>query len=153
MTDFEPFNSKSTTIKKSHKIATLTSASGANAGSGLNSRANGHFFGDSGSTTIDTLTINDMVYDIDSLDEDAHEQIYLLLRGFKPASFFTTDRGGGGTHFDRDLLTDRQIQELYRTVQLCKENMKRKVILQTAKQEMEEEATRSVNRLSCNNLI
>jgi hypothetical protein len=128
--------SASTSIKKSHKIATLSSAKTP-------------FFMDNVSSTIDTLAINDMVYDIDSLDEEAHEQIYLLLRGFKPASFFTTDRGGGGTHFDRDLLTDRQIQELQRTVQLCKENMQRKLILQSAKQEMEEEACQSLIRLGC----
>jgi hypothetical protein len=128
----------STSIKKSHKIATLTSAS---------SEARGPFFMDTESSIIDTLAINDMVYDIDSLDEEAHEQIYLLLRGFKPATFFTTDRGGGGTHFDRDLLTERQIHELYRTVQLSKENMQRKLIFQSAKQEMEEEAAQSLSRL------
>jgi hypothetical protein len=78
-----------------------------------------------------------MIHDIEMLDEESHEQIYLLLRGFKPASFFTTDRGGGGTHFDRTILTDRQTSELYRTVQLCKEHMIRKQVLLNAKQEME----------------
>jgi hypothetical protein len=125
-------DTKATSIKKSHKLATLSSGA--------------PFFTDTGST-IDTLAINDMVYDIEALDEESHEQIYLLLRGFKPASFFTTDRGGGGTHFDRDLLTERQLQELCRTVQLCKENMQRKIVLQTAKQEMEEEASQSLIRL------
>ena len=89
------------------------------------------------SPSFDPITINDMIKDIDALDEESHEQIYLLLRGFKPAGFFTTDRGGGGTHFDRSLLTERQSQELYHTVQLCKENIKRKHILDNAKSEHE----------------
>lgn len=100
------------------------------------------------STVIDSLTINDMVHDIDILDEESHEQIYLLIRGFKPASFFTTDRGGGGTHFDRTQLTDRQIHELYRTVQFCKENMKRKQVLLSAMQEMERDASVSIQKLN-----
>ena len=86
---------------------------------------------------LDNLAINDMVRDIEELDEESHEQIYLLLRSFKPQSFFTTDRGGGGTHFDRSLLTDKQTYELYRTVQLCKENLTRKHVVDNAKIEHE----------------
>jgi hypothetical protein len=114
----------STTIKKSNKVASLNT---------VDTTANTWAINE----TIDNLTINDMIHDIEMLDEESHEQIYLLLRGFKPASFFTTDRGGGGTHFDRTLLTDRQTSELYRTVQLCKEHMIRKQVLLNAKQEME----------------
>ena len=87
--------------------------------------------------TFDPITLNDLIKDIDFLDEESHEKIYLLLRGFKPASFFTTDRGMGGTHFDRSLLTDRQLNDLYHIVQLCKENIKRKDIIQSAKLEHE----------------
>jgi len=115
-----------TTIKKSSKVATLSTPQPWLSGS---------------EDTIDNLTINDKIHDIEMLDEEAHEQIYLMLRGFKPASFFTTDLGGGGTHFDRTLLTERQINELHRTVQLCKENMQRKQVFLTAQQEMEEEAS------------
>ena len=114
----------STTIKKSNKVASLNT---------VDTTANTWAINE----TIDNITINDMIHDIEMLDEESHEQIYLLLRGFKPASFFTTDRGGGGTHFDRTLLTDRQTSELYRTVQLCKEHMIRKQVLLNAKQEME----------------
>ena len=114
----------STTIKKSNKVASLNT---------VDTTANTWAINE----TIDNITINDMIHDIEMLDEESHEQIYLLLRGFKPASFFTTDRGGGGTHFDRTLLTDRQTSELYRTVQLCKEHMIRKQVLFNAKQEME----------------
>jgi hypothetical protein len=114
----------STVIKKHPKIATLTNTTG-------------NSYSETVNPNFDSITINDMIHDIESLDEDSHEQIYLLLRGFKPASFFTTDRGGGGTHFDRSQLSERQSQELYRTVQLCKENMKRKQVLDNAKVEHE----------------
>ena len=112
-----------TVIKKHPKIATLTTKS-----DGYSEAINNN---------LDVITINDMIHDIDALDEESHEQIYLLLRGFKPVSFFTTDRGGGGTHFDRSMLSDRQTTELYRTVQLCKENMKRKQVFNNAKLEHE----------------
>ena len=114
-----------TAIKKNHKVASLAVKSASWAGDDI---------------AVDNLAINDMIQDIEMLDEESHEQIYLLLRGFKPATFFTTDGGGGGTHFDRTQLSDRQISELYRTVQLCKENMLRKQVLLNAKQEMEQNA-------------
>jgi hypothetical protein len=69
-----------TVIKKNHKVATLTT--------GTNFELE--------VPQMDSLSINDMIHDIDGLDEEAHAQIYLLLRGFKPATFFTTDRAGGG---------------------------------------------------------
>jgi hypothetical protein len=123
-----------TTITKSSKVATISASQP---------------WITSSSESIDNLTINDMIRDIDMLDEEAHEQIYLLLRGFKPASFFTTDRGGGGgTHFDRTLLTERQTNELNRIVQLCKENMLRKQVFLSAKQEMEQEASNTVQRMN-----
>ncbi len=128
-----------TTIKKSNKVASV-SGSPVAAASWIPNE------------TIDNLTINDMIHDIEMLDEEAHEQIYLLLRGFKPASFFTTDRGGGGTHFDRTLLTERQTSELYRVVQLCKENMARKHVLLTAKQQMEQDANMAMQRMNVQNL-
>lgn len=117
-----------TVIKKHTKIATLTTE-------GYSETINGN---------LDVIAINDMIHDIDVLDEESHEQIYLLLRGFKPVSFFTTDRGGGGTHFDRSMLSERQTNELYRTVQLCKENMKRKQVLNNAK--LEHDYRMSINQ-------
>jgi hypothetical protein len=135
--DNDNLNVSKTTIKKSNKVATISQPPQHNQPQ--------HQRGDE---TIDSLTINDMIHDIEMLDEEAHEQIYLLLRGFKPASFFTTDRGGGGTHFDRTLLTDRQTNELYRTVQFCKENMMRKQVLLSAKQEMEQDANIAVQRMA-----
>ncbi len=124
-------NSSSTIIKKNQKVATLTTGS--------------NFELDT--PQMDSLSINDMIHDIEGLDEESHAQIYLLLRGFKPATFFTTDRAGGGTHFDRTQLSERQLSELIRTVQLCKENMDRNQIIKFARQEMEQEATRSILKL------
>ena len=131
-------NVSKTTIKKSNKVATISQ--------NLHQHQHQHQH-QRGDETIDSLTINDMIHDIEMLDEESHEQIYLLLRGFKPASFFTTDRGGGGTHFDRTLLTERQTNELYRTVQFCKENIMRKQVLLSAKQEMEQDASMAVQRM------
>lgn len=124
-----------TVIKKNHKVATLAAVSTAAA-----------FEIDT--PQIDSLSINDMMHDIEMLDEESHAQIYLLLRGFKPASFFTTDRAGGGTHFDRTLLTARQLNELVRTVQLCKENMERNQIIKSAQYEMEQEASNALSKFS-----
>ena len=120
-----------TIIKKNHKVATLTT---------------GNNF-ELDVPQMDSLSINDMIHDIDSLDEEAHAQIYLLLRGFKPATFFTTDRAGGGTHFDRTQLSERQMNELIRTVQLCKENIERNQIIKCARQEMEQDASQSILKL------
>lgn len=120
-----------TIIKKNHKVATLTT--------GTNFELE--------VPQMDSLSINDMIHDIDGLDEEAHAQIYLLLRGFKPATFFTTDRAGGGTHFDRTQLSQRQMNELIRTVQLCKENIERNQIIKCARQEMEQDASQSILKL------
>lgn len=120
-----------TIIKKNHKVATLTT--------GTNFELE--------VPQMDSLSINDMIHDIDGLDEEAHAQIYLLLRGFKPATFFTTDRAGGGTHFDRTQLSQRQMNELIRTVQLCKENIERNHIIKCARQEMEQDASQSILKL------
>jgi len=128
-----PLTAPLTVIKKNQKVATLATSKST-------------FEIDA--PQIDSLSINDMMHDIDILDEESHAQIYLLLRGFKPASFFTTDRGGGGTHFDRTLLTTRQLNELVRTVQLCKENMERNHIIKCARHEMEQEASHFISKLS-----
>ncbi len=120
-----------TIIKKNQKVATLTT--------GTNFELE--------VPQMDSLSINDMIHDIDGLDEEAHAQIYLLLRGFKPATFFTTDRAGGGTHFDRTQLSQRQMNELIRTVQLCKENIERNQIIKYARQEMEQDASQSILKL------
>ena len=93
---------------------------------------------------VDQLTINDIISDIQSLDKEAHEQIYLLIRGFKPAGFFTTDRSGGGTHFDLSELTDRQLLEMQRTIQLCKENQARQDVLQRAQLEHHHNMTKTI---------
>jgi hypothetical protein len=124
-----------TIIKKNHKVATLAATSTPTTF-------------DLDTPPIDSLSINDMMHDIEMLDEEAHAQIYLLLRGFKQASFFTTDRAGGGTHFDRTLLTARQLNELVRTVQLCKENMERNQIIKSAQHEMEQEASNAMSKFS-----
>jgi hypothetical protein len=134
----EETSTANTAIKKSNKVASVSGSTSAPAAWIPNE-------------IIDNLTINDMIHDIEMLDEEAHEQIYLLLRGFKPCSFFTTDRGGGGTHFDRTLLTERQTSELYRVVQLCKENMARKHVLLTAKQQMEQDTNMAMLRMNVQN--
>ena len=83
--------------------------------------------------TKDAAVINNLIDDITNLDKISHEQIYIMLRGFKPQQFFTTDYNG--IHITNSDLNTKEIQELYKTVQMCKRDMKRKKVIDQAKEE------------------
>lgn len=99
----------------------------------------------------DPIIMNDMVKDIEMLDKDAHEQIYKLIRKFRPAKWFTTDCTG--THFDRTVLTDSQIYELYRTVKLCKDHMMRMKVINGAKNIHDVKMNDLSNNIDCDNIM
>lgn len=83
--------------------------------------------------TKEPAIINDLIDDISNLDKISHEQIYIMLRGFKPKEFFTNDYNG--IHITYSDLETKEIQELYKIVQMCKHDIERKKVIQKAKDE------------------
>lgn len=98
----------------------------------------------------DPKFIDDMVRNISELDKAGHEQIYIALRKTKPKKFFAANNVD--TRFNIYGLTDQDKQSLRRTIQLCKEDMKRKKILQEATGYHEQELHRLDEKLHINDL-
>jgi len=78
----------------------------------------------------DSRVLDKLTMDIQSLDKASHEQIYVLLRKYKPRRFFTQE--SKTLIFDRDSLSNENLKELYDLVQMCKENQKREQTIKTA---------------------
>lgn len=81
----------------------------------------------------DPIYLNDMSREIEQLDKESQEQIYMFLRKFKPAKFFTVE--SKGTYFDRTKLTDKQLRELFNFVVLCKKHRIRQSIIENAEKD------------------
>lgn len=77
--------------------------------------------------------LDKLTADIQSLDKESHEQIYVLLRKHKPEKFFTHE--SKTLIFDRDSLSEEALKQLYDLVKLCCENQRRDRIIKKAEQE------------------
>lgn len=75
----------------------------------------------------DPETLNSLVKDLNKLERSDHTEVYTTLRKFKPANFFSTN--SLGTHFNILALDNKARWELYRMIQMCKDNQLRKKIL------------------------
>ena len=71
---------------------------------------------ESGTGPMDDTTLNKLVKDINRLNKEDHEHIYITLRKHKPAKFFATHNYG--TSFNISQLNDKARWELYSIVQL-----------------------------------
>lgn len=78
----------------------------------------------------DPGVLNSLVKDINKLSKEDHAEIYKALRKFKPSSFFATN--SLGTHFNIMYLDLKTKGELYRIVQLSKENQLRAKVIAEA---------------------
>lgn len=84
--------------------------------------------------------VEEIIRNIDTLDKCYHEQIYTVLRRFKPKKFFAPNNVN--TTFNINGLNAQELQELNRTVQLCITDMQRRKVLEEATGEHRDEISK-----------
>ena len=78
----------------------------------------------------DPAVIDGMVRAIAELDKESHAEIYLTIRKFRSRKFFAANNLD--TRFNVYALNERERLELDHTIELCRINMQRKSVLESA---------------------
>lgn len=78
----------------------------------------------------DPTVVEELVRGISQLDKEGHEEVYLAIRRFKPKTFFASN--SVDTRFNIYGLNAKERKEVHRIIQMCRNNLERRRVLEDA---------------------